>query len=372
MESDPDDIPPDTLIDGRFRILGRLGSGPGYVAYRARQVGGEERLVSWRAFRPAELTPPFTRATLEASVARLDAAEIEGVNPVDEIGESDGWLWVVREWIFGIPLGELLRAQARLSVDDASALLLAFAEIADAARAANLTGLDLSPRPTLLLPGPETDLSAADLVRRPLRSWPEAALSIEPLHGIPVLPPAAGNHFFFPAQGNGVRVLAAVLCDLLGRAEVSAAQTQPPILPALGEAGNALLRRAWLRPGEFSGAVDFATQLQAAAIGGRAPAPAAGGWVPRPVDLSHVILPPELVRLGEKLAEHIHDVWAQRRLAEGWRHGPARNDPRREHPGLVPYAQLSESEKEYDRATAVGTLQAIVALGFHIGSPPPA
>jgi hypothetical protein len=53
-------------------------------------------------------------------------------------------------------------------------------------------------------------------------------------------------------------------------------------------------------------------------------------------------------------------------MAEGWRYGPERNDERKEHPCLVPYNELSESEKEYDRKTAIETLKAIGLLGFKI------
>ena len=35
-------------------------------------------------------------------------------------------------------------------------------------------------------------------------------------------------------------------------------------------------------------------------------------------------------------------------------------------PLLVPYAELSESEKEYDRNTALETLKLIVKLGYEI------
>jgi hypothetical protein len=95
---------------------------------------------------------------------------------------------------------------------------------------------------------------------------------------------------------------------------------------------------------------------------------------PQPIDTANVALPPELLALTERLAEHTHDTWAQRRLAEGWTYGPRRDDARKQHPGLVPYAQLSRAEKEYDRATALQTLKAVLALGYRIvrdGRPAP-
>ena len=41
-------------------------------------------------------------------------------------------------------------------------------------------------------------------------------------------------------------------------------------------------------------------------------------------------------------------------------------DALRTHPGLVPYEELSETEKDYDRRTAMGTLKLIQKIGFGI------
>ena len=89
-------------------------------------------------------------------------------------------------------------------------------------------------------------------------------------------------------------------------------------------------------------------------------------YQPRPIDGSAITLPPELLALTEQLAESTHDHWALQRLSEGWTYGPQRDDTLKKHPCLVPYAELPESEKQYDRRTALETLKAILALGFHI------
>jgi ryanodine receptor 2 len=91
---------------------------------------------------------------------------------------------------------------------------------------------------------------------------------------------------------------------------------------------------------------------------------------PSPLDTSGISLPPELVALTERLAENSHDLWAAQRIGEGWEHGPRRDDGRKQHPCLVPYDQLPESEKEYDRVAAIGTLKAILRLGYRIVPPP--
>jgi ryanodine receptor 2 len=93
------------------------------------------------------------------------------------------------------------------------------------------------------------------------------------------------------------------------------------------------------------------------------------GYTPKPLDTSAVDLGAELLELTELLARHNHDVWAQKRLDEGWVHGPQRIDSRKEHPCLVAYEELPESEKDYDRAAVVQLLKAIVALGYRITPP---
>ncbi|MBR6022153.1 MAG: Ryanodine receptor Ryr [Kiritimatiellae bacterium] len=87
---------------------------------------------------------------------------------------------------------------------------------------------------------------------------------------------------------------------------------------------------------------------------------------PRPVDLSGVVLPPGLDVLAEALAENVHDTWARARLDAGWTWGPVRDDAAKTHPCLVPYADLPESEKDYDRNTAVSTLKFICKAGYRI------
>jgi ryanodine receptor 2 len=73
-----------------------------------------------------------------------------------------------------------------------------------------------------------------------------------------------------------------------------------------------------------------------------------------------------LEELLEQLARNVHDRWALQRLDEGWRLGEQRDDLRKLHPCLVAYEKLPESEKDYDRSTAVETIKAIIALGYQI------
>jgi len=92
-------------------------------------------------------------------------------------------------------------------------------------------------------------------------------------------------------------------------------------------------------------------------------------YEPNPIDTSGVHLSQEIRNLTELLARNAHDLWAQLRLAQGWTYGPQRDDGAKKHPCLVPYEELPEPEKEYDRRAAMDTLRAIIALGYRILPP---
>lgn len=89
-------------------------------------------------------------------------------------------------------------------------------------------------------------------------------------------------------------------------------------------------------------------------------------YIPCPADTSGVELPESLAELTEQMARNVHEVWAQTRIREGWSYGPMRNDELKQHPCLVPYDVLPDSEREYDRHTALETLKLISSLGYKI------
>lgn len=92
----------------------------------------------------------------------------------------------------------------------------------------------------------------------------------------------------------------------------------------------------------------------------------ARSYRPEPLDLTDVVLPESLAELTEAIAENTHEVWSQNRMDEGWTYGSERDDDEKKHPDLVPYSELSEGEKDYDRATAMNAIKLIVKLGYKI------
>lgn len=89
-------------------------------------------------------------------------------------------------------------------------------------------------------------------------------------------------------------------------------------------------------------------------------------YSPKPIDTNNIELSEDLLALTDKIAENVHDVWAQNRIEQGWKYGENRNDELKTTPCLVPYSELPDSEKLYDRETAVSTIKLIIALGFKI------
>lgn len=89
-------------------------------------------------------------------------------------------------------------------------------------------------------------------------------------------------------------------------------------------------------------------------------------YKPKPVDTRDVIVPEELMELVEEMSRNVHEVWAKSRMEQGWKWGPQRDDELKTHPDLVPYNELSEELKDYDRSTSMETIKLILKLGFKI------
>lgn len=89
-------------------------------------------------------------------------------------------------------------------------------------------------------------------------------------------------------------------------------------------------------------------------------------YIPQPIDTKDVVLPVELEQLVEQMSKNVHEVWADIRMKQGWIYGEQRNDELKTHPCLIPYEELPEEEKVYDRNTCIDTLKFILKQGFHI------
>lgn len=89
-------------------------------------------------------------------------------------------------------------------------------------------------------------------------------------------------------------------------------------------------------------------------------------YQPTPIDTDQIELTTEIKAIVERLAENAHDNWAKERIADGWTYGPRRDDILKQNPCLVPYDELEESEKKYDRKMVEEIIKALVAFGYRI------
>ena len=89
-------------------------------------------------------------------------------------------------------------------------------------------------------------------------------------------------------------------------------------------------------------------------------------YKPQPIDTTGIELDADILELSELIAKNTHEVWSAGRINDGWTYGDTRDDEKKTHPCLVPYEELSESEKDYDRNTSMETLKLIIRLGYRI------
>ncbi len=78
---------------------------------------------------------------------------------------------------------------------------------------------------------------------------------------------------------------------------------------------------------------------------------------------------PDIQEILEALAAKVHAAWVQQRQAEGWTWGKQHNGDLKQHPCLIEYGQLPESEKEASRRTARISIQGLLDSGFEILPP---
>ncbi len=89
-------------------------------------------------------------------------------------------------------------------------------------------------------------------------------------------------------------------------------------------------------------------------------------YIPRPVDTSDVEVSDEILEIAELMARNTHEIWSKGRMDEGWVYGEKQDREQKTHPSLVPYDELSEEEKDFDRRTSLGALKFLLKMGFKI------
>ncbi|XP_076834097.1 ryanodine receptor 3 isoform X7 [Brachyhypopomus gauderio] len=89
-------------------------------------------------------------------------------------------------------------------------------------------------------------------------------------------------------------------------------------------------------------------------------------FIPTPVDTSQVVMPLHLEKVRDRLAENIHELWAMNKIELGWSYGKMRDDNKRQHPCLVDFSKLPETERNYNLQMSTETLKTLLAVGCHM------
>ena len=91
-----------------------------------------------------------------------------------------------------------------------------------------------------------------------------------------------------------------------------------------------------------------------------------GEYIASPIDLESVNLPENIIVLREYIAENVHEDWSLQRFKEGWVYGDKTDEDKKVNKDLVPYCELLESEKQYDRDMAYDTLRMLYKMDYVI------
>ncbi|XP_030299708.1 ryanodine receptor 3 isoform X8 [Sparus aurata] len=89
-------------------------------------------------------------------------------------------------------------------------------------------------------------------------------------------------------------------------------------------------------------------------------------FIPTPVETGQVVMPLHLEKVRDKLAENIHELWGMNKIELGWSYGKIRDDNKRQHPCLVDFSKLPETEKNYNLQMSTETLKTLLALGCRV------
>lgn len=90
------------------------------------------------------------------------------------------------------------------------------------------------------------------------------------------------------------------------------------------------------------------------------------GYIPKPLDTSDVVLSDDIMELAEALSRNTHEIWSMGRINEGWVYGDKLDMSAKTHHCLIPYEELPESEKDFDRRTSQEAIKFLIKSGYKI------
>lgn len=139
----------DPLVNGRYRLLDKIGEGGMAEVWRAKDTA-LDRTVALKILRPQySADPEFLARFRHEARAAANLAHPNIVNVYD-IGEADGRHYIVMEYVDGADLKELIRSSAPFSVERTVNLAMQIAAAVGHAHRAGIVHRDLKPQNILV------------------------------------------------------------------------------------------------------------------------------------------------------------------------------------------------------------------------------
>ncbi|MCB9780575.1 MAG: serine/threonine protein kinase [Alphaproteobacteria bacterium] len=142
-------LPTDTVLAGRFRIVGELGSGGMATVYLAVDLASDER-VALKLLHPHLVADPSARRRLQRELAAAEALDHPGMLLAREAVELDGQVGLVLPLHPGRTLAEVVAMDGPLDTDGLRRLGTRLAEALEAAHRAGVLHRDVTPRNVLV------------------------------------------------------------------------------------------------------------------------------------------------------------------------------------------------------------------------------
>jgi serine/threonine protein kinase len=271
------------IISNRYEILERLP--PGLSKAKDLQTN---RLVGLKPFTSGMYDGQHSEA-LRAQVAKLRNVHHPNLTVVYGLESTDHGLLLVSEWARGFTFLELLRSRGELRWPETFRLVQPLAKLLDFLADRELLLGSVAVGDVKIEPAhPNEDLDA--LRKAPVETWPPFVVKVDSLATAGIQGaklPEPTETMVRPSMAsdsvkNPVGPLAQLIYELLGGVSHyadpstgTAARFAP--VPALSEAGNAVLRPGILEPTRFPSAVEFLTELEQGELTTQSPLPPAVG-----------------------------------------------------------------------------------------------
>jgi serine/threonine protein kinase len=261
------------IVQERYEILGR--SAP--TIFKAKDLQ-TNRIVALKLLAGSTPLDPRQTEDLRTEAGKLCNVRHPNLTAVYGLESTDQGLFLIGEWTSGLTLLELLRSRRELRWTETSRLVQPLAKLFDFFADRDLLHGSVTVGDVTIEPA-EPSENLDTLLKAPVDSWPPFVVKVDTLATAGVQAtraPAPTETRVAPpivhsALKNPVQPLAQLIYELLGgvshygESAANALVRFAPV-PALSEAGNAVLRPGIVEPTRFPSAVEFLTQLERAEL----------------------------------------------------------------------------------------------------------